>query len=56
MIVARNQITKDGDSLVLTRPTGIVRRALEITGLDDWIEDWSAEWDDDYSGAGSPSP
>ena len=45
MVIARNQITKGGDSLVLTRPSGTVRRALEVVGLADWIEDWSAEWE-----------
>ncbi len=44
MIIARNQITKDGNSLGLARPSGIVQRALEVIGLADWIEDWSAEW------------
>ena len=44
MIIARNQITKDGNSLGLARPSGIVQRALETIGLADWIEDWSAEW------------
>ncbi len=44
LVIARNQITRDGDRLVLARPSGIVRRALEVVGLADWIEDWSAEW------------
>ena len=44
MITSRNQITKDGNSLGLARPSGIAQRALEVIGLADWIEDWSAEW------------
>ena len=32
--------------LVLTRPTAIVRMALEVVGLSGWIVDWSPQWDE----------
>jgi anti-anti-sigma factor len=45
LVVARNRILADGQSqLVVTRPTGIVRKALEIVGLSSWIVEWSPDW------------
>ena len=47
LVVARNRIVADGQNqLVLSRPGGIVRRALEIVGLSAWIVEWSPEWDE----------
>ena len=44
MVVAHNRMKGAGDELVLTRPHPIVRRALEIVGLADWVVDWDPEW------------
>ena len=45
LIAARNLIREQGDDLVVSRPTGIVQRALEVTGLSEvLIVDWSEEW------------
>ena len=42
LVMARKRILADGrGQLVLTRPAGIVRAALEIVGLSTWIVDWS---------------
>jgi anti-anti-sigma factor len=46
MVIARNRLQGEGDDLVLTRPHPIVRRALEVTGLGDWICDWDPHWED----------
>ncbi len=47
LVVARNRILADDQGrLVVTRPTDIVRRALEIVGLSEWIVAWSPEWDE----------
>ncbi len=47
LVVARNRVLANGQGqLVLTRPTAIVRKALEIVGLSQWIVDWSSEWDE----------
>ena len=47
LVVARNRILADGQGqLVVTRPGGIVRRALEILGLSAWIVEWSPDWDE----------
>ena len=46
LVRARNRIKDEGlGDLVLTRPGVIVRRALEIVGLDAWIVEWSPNWD-----------
>ena len=46
LVVARNRVLANGlGQLVITRPTAIVRAALEIVGLSSWIVEWSAEWD-----------
>lgn len=42
LVGARNRIrTKGLDELVITRPTAIVQKALEIVGLREWIVEWS---------------
>jgi anti-sigma B factor antagonist len=47
LVRARNRIRAGGlGELVLTRPGAIVRKALEIVGLDAWIIDWSPDWDE----------
>ncbi len=45
MATARNQITEDGNRMVLTRPGGIVRKALEVVRLIGWVEQWDPKWD-----------
>jgi anti-sigma B factor antagonist len=45
LVRARNRIKAAGlGDLVLTRPTPIVQKALEIVGLSAWIEDWAPDW------------
>lgn len=47
LVMAKNRILADGrGGLVLTKPKGIVRTALEIVGLSSWIVDWSGDWDE----------
>jgi len=47
LVMARNRIVADGrGQLVLARPGAIVRRALEIVGLNAWIVEWSPGWDE----------
>jgi anti-anti-sigma factor len=41
---ARQMAIKDGGNLVVCRPTPIVHRVLQITGLDMWVTDWNPEW------------
>ena len=41
---ARRSMIKDGGMLVVSRPTPIVHRVLEITGLDTWAVEWDPEW------------
>ena len=42
LVMAKNRIEADGrGQLLLTEPSGIVRKALEIVGLSSWIVDWS---------------
>jgi anti-anti-sigma factor len=41
---ARQMAISDGGTLVVSRPTPIVHRVLEITGLDVWIVDWDPAW------------
>jgi anti-sigma B factor antagonist len=41
---ARQMAIKDGGILVVCRPSPIVHRVLEVTGLDLWITDWDPEW------------
>jgi anti-sigma B factor antagonist len=44
MVVAHNRMEAVGDELVLTRPHPIVRRALEIVGLANWVAEWDPKW------------
>jgi anti-anti-sigma regulatory factor len=47
LVVARRRILAEGQGrLVVTRPTKIVRSALEIVGLSGWIVEWSNDWDE----------
>ena len=39
LINARSQLDAAGGNLTLRNPKGLIRRALEIIGLADWIED-----------------
>jgi anti-sigma B factor antagonist len=41
---ARRVAIKDGGSLIVTRPNAMVRRVMEMTGLDIWIVDWDPNW------------
>jgi anti-sigma B factor antagonist len=45
LVRARNRIRSKGrGDLVLTRPTAMVRRILEMVGLDAWIVEWQPDW------------
>jgi anti-sigma B factor antagonist len=44
LIRAKVRMENDGDSLVVSRPRPNVLRVLEVTGLADWVSDWSPEW------------
>jgi anti-sigma B factor antagonist len=51
LVVARNRVVSKGlGRVVVTRPTTIVRKALEIMGLDAWIVDWSPDWAESPAG------
>ncbi|MGP0031814.1 MAG: STAS domain-containing protein [Acidimicrobiales bacterium] len=41
---ARRTAIENGGDLVVCRPTPMVQRVLEITGLDTWITDWDPAW------------
>jgi anti-anti-sigma factor len=41
---ARRTAIKDGGNLVVCRPSPMVHRVLEITGLDIWVTDWNPKW------------
>jgi anti-anti-sigma factor len=41
---ARQQAITRGGTLVVSRPTPMVQRVFEITGLDTWIADWDPAW------------
>lgn len=43
---ARQAAIDNGGNLVVCRPTPIVNRVLEITGLDTWVTDWDPRWSD----------
>jgi anti-anti-sigma factor len=47
LVLARNRILANGQGqLVVTRPTAIVRKSLEIVGLGAWIVEWSPDWNE----------
>jgi anti-sigma B factor antagonist len=47
LVKARNRIRAKGlGEMVLTRPTAIVQKALEIVGLSEWIVQWSPSWNE----------
>jgi anti-anti-sigma factor len=41
---ARRAAIENGGNLVVSRPTPMVYRVLEITGLDIWVTDWDPKW------------
>ena len=41
---ARRMAIEDGGNLVVCRPTPMVHRVLEITGLDKRVADWDPDW------------
>jgi anti-anti-sigma factor len=41
---ARRMAIKDGGTLIVCRPSPMVHRVLEITGLDTWVADWDPNW------------
>jgi len=48
LVLARNRILANGQGqLVVTRPTAIVRKALETVGLGGWIVGWSPDWNEE---------
>ena len=47
LLAARRMVLEDGGNLVVSRPTPMVYRVLEITGLDMWVKDWNPEWSSD---------
>jgi anti-sigma B factor antagonist len=44
LIEANNRISKNGHTLVLTRPQENVRQVFEVTGLTDWLSAWDPNW------------
>ena len=44
---ARRMAIAGGGNLVVCRPSAMVYRVLEITGLDIWVTDWNPEWSSD---------
>lgn len=44
---ARRIAIKDGGNLFVCRPSPMVYRVLEITGLDTWVTDWDPKWSND---------
>lgn len=45
LVIARNHLREHGGDLCLTRPRRLVRQALEIVDLADWVRDWDPDWD-----------
>ncbi len=41
---ARRIVIRDGGNLVVCRPSPMVHRVMEITGLDTWVTDWNPQW------------
>lgn len=47
LVMARNRVLSKGmGHVVVTRPTEIVRKAMEIVGLSAWIVEWSPDWNE----------
>jgi anti-anti-sigma factor len=46
---ARRKAIKSGGTLVVCRPSPMVYRVLQITGLDTWVTDWDQEWSNDFA-------
>ena len=44
---ARRGAIEDGGYLVVSRPSPMVHRVLEITGLDIWVTAWNPDWSND---------
>ncbi len=44
LVAAKDRLQSAGRDLVLTRPQPNVDRVLEMTGLEEWISQWRAEW------------
>jgi anti-anti-sigma factor len=44
---ARRMAVEAGGNLVVCRPSPMVYRVLELTGLDTWVTDWNPEWSND---------
>jgi anti-anti-sigma factor len=47
LVLAKDRMAEDGNELVLTRPTPMVKRTLEIVALTDWVQDWNSQWGPD---------
>jgi anti-sigma B factor antagonist len=41
---ARRRAIEEGGNLVVSRPSAVVHRVFEITGLDIWLTDWNVAW------------
>jgi anti-anti-sigma factor len=41
---ARKRAIRNGGTLVVCRPSPMIQRVLEVTGLDIWLTDWSPDW------------
>jgi anti-anti-sigma factor len=46
---ARRVAINHGGNLVVCRPSPMVYRVLEITGLDTWVTDWNPEWSNQFA-------
>ena len=55
LVMARNRIVDSGNSLILARPSPIVKRTLEIVGLADWVQPWDHRWDAPWTSPLTPS-
>ena len=42
--MARQKAISGGGTLVVCRPSPVVYRVLQITGLDSWVTDWDPKW------------
>ncbi|HEX3840953.1 MAG TPA: STAS domain-containing protein [Acidimicrobiales bacterium] len=53
LVTARQRMIEKGDDLLLTRPSPIAMRVLEIMGLASWVNTWDPRWDDHQPGSDS---